>query len=868
MTSTRLNTLKLPTTIKSTLGALLIAGACGVADAAAPASIRDGAYYGTNYTAPFAHAYRALGALGVDRREAIDRDVYHMARLGLNAFRLHLWDVELADANGNIIEKDNEHLELLDYLIARLEERGIAIVLTAQTNFGNGYPERNTDPNGAYSYDYPKCEVHDTPAAVNAQANYLDALVRHVNPFTGLSYAADPSILAIEINNEPCHSGTEKEITAYVDRMASTLRDAGWKKEILYNVSHNLWRTQAFFDAEIDGTTYQWYPTGLVHGSARKGNFLPVLDRYSIPFDTVRGYDRPSRVIYEYDPADVLETYLYPAAARTFRKAGFTWITQFAYDPIDMARHNTEYQTHFLNLAYTPGKAIGMLIAAEATRHIPKGKDFGKYPADTVFDDFTVSARRNLAMFNDGVRYYHTNTTADAPKNIKKLRAIAGTGSSPLASTDGTGAYFLDALDKKADVWRLEVMPDVLLTADPFAKPSLKRNVAETTTRPVSLNLSGLLGPEMAWRPAAGGEIASSTDGTLAVAPGVYVVSRKAEALNAVRPDATFGERANMRVGEFVAPSQKPFRGVLTHTPSPRAQEGAPLTIDAVWVADNDPDSIVVYPANANFWNDKNDLFRMEKSGKYSYSVTLDATDAEKGKKDGSFRYRIVVFDCGGIAYTYPGGYEGTPLDWDFGAVQPEAENAVYTTELTPDGAAFALLSPARDMDSVEISTIPEAWQGITFSRTAPAGAIQALKLVKAASAPTDTVVFTKYVAPLIQARTAADMDARKTLRIRLGDNSADGRLKAGFVTADGFTYTATIPSEATGTVDIPLAALKLDDTLLTPAPYPSFLERRFTPDAASAVAFRPADIETLTLVLESKAGEEAAVEILGIEIE
>lgn len=105
-------------------------------------------YYGTNYTVPFAHAYRALGALGVDRKQAVDRDVYHMARLGFNGFRLHLWDVELSDAQGNLLQ--NDHLDLLDYLIWRLESRGIDIVLTAQTNFGNGYPEKDTDT-GAFS---------------------------------------------------------------------------------------------------------------------------------------------------------------------------------------------------------------------------------------------------------------------------------------------------------------------------------------------------------------------------------------------------------------------------------------------------------------------------------------------------------------------------------------------------------------------------------------------------------------------------------------------------------------------------------------------------------------------------------------------
>ena len=126
----------------------------------------EAAYYGTNYTLPFAYSYRALGYLGKDRREAIDHDVYQIARLGLNAFRLHLWDAELADSLGNLVESD--HLDLLDYMIARLEERGIDILLTTQTNFGNGYPEKNIDT-GAFTYDFDKCDIHDNPKAQKIQ---------------------------------------------------------------------------------------------------------------------------------------------------------------------------------------------------------------------------------------------------------------------------------------------------------------------------------------------------------------------------------------------------------------------------------------------------------------------------------------------------------------------------------------------------------------------------------------------------------------------------------------------------------------------------------------------------------------------------
>ena len=67
---------------------------------------REASFFGVNYTLPFAHAYRAIGYLGLDRKAAIDKDVYHISRLGLNAYRIHLWDVELTDGEGNLSEND------------------------------------------------------------------------------------------------------------------------------------------------------------------------------------------------------------------------------------------------------------------------------------------------------------------------------------------------------------------------------------------------------------------------------------------------------------------------------------------------------------------------------------------------------------------------------------------------------------------------------------------------------------------------------------------------------------------------------------------------------------------------------------------
>src|SRR6516164_9706839 len=60
---------------------------------------REAAFFGVNYTTPFAYAYRAHKALNVDLEKAIQQDVYHLARIGLDAFRVHVWDNEISDVS-------------------------------------------------------------------------------------------------------------------------------------------------------------------------------------------------------------------------------------------------------------------------------------------------------------------------------------------------------------------------------------------------------------------------------------------------------------------------------------------------------------------------------------------------------------------------------------------------------------------------------------------------------------------------------------------------------------------------------------------------------------------------------------------------
>lgn len=782
-------------------------------------------YYGTNYTAPFAHAYRALGYLGVDRKEAIKRDVYHFARLGFNGFRLHLWDVELSDAEGNLLE--NDHLDLLDFLLAELEKRGIDIVLTAQTDFGNGYPERNIDT-GAFAYDYDKCEIHENPHAQKAQENYLRQLASHVNPYTGLSYAKDPAIIAMEINNEPCHSGTPGQVTAYINRMVTALKKAGFNKPILYNVSHNPDVTEAYYNADIQGTTYQWYPTGLVAGHERKGNFLPFVDDYAIPWaDSMKNYNKLARFVYEFDPGDVLTSNLYPAIAREFREKGFQWVTQFAYDPTDMARFNTEYQTHFLNLAYTPAKAISMLIASQVMQEVPRGADYGKYPDNKNFGHTSLyESQGGISLYNSPSDYYHTGDIDVEPVYIDSLAKVAGVGNSPVVTYPGTGAYFLDRLDERH--WRLEVMPDVVITEDPFAKPSLNREVARIiyAEHPMTIALPSLA-DDFSYVGINEGNSreGKAMDATMRVYPGVYLLSDDTPETDKWSGVTPFGAESasaplgNMLLGEFVAPA--PSEGALglralptaTHLPA-----GSPLAVSARVAAPAGVDSVTVYPGDVNFWRTDNKLYPMQQvSGKpYEWNVEIMSP-----RYSGDYTYRITAWS-NGEALTFPGAIPGTPLDWDF----PD-DTPYYSVTLYNEGEPVLLMGAGME-GRIESGSVPDG-----------EGAWLREKKADFNGPGTISVDFTpgkEDVRAVVRSYIADTPLAGDTLELILDGMPAGVRtIEVGLVGSDGVSHTEELPVEslvacADGTyrAEIPVSRLKVSPTWLLPAAYPAFMNRSF----------------------------------------
>jgi hypothetical protein len=783
----------------------------------------NAAFFGVNYTLPFAHGYRAMGYLGIDPKKEIDQDVYHFARLGFNAYRIHLWDVELSDAHGNLL--DNEHLDLLDYLIFKLGERGIHSLLTLQTNFGDGYPERNRLTDG-FSYHYDKCNVHENPQARKAQRVYVADLMHHVNKYTGRTYASDPLIVGFEINNEPCHSGTPQEVADYIKGMVDTLRTAGTQKPLFYNVSQNPWLDKVFYNSPVQGVTFQWYPVGLVAGHERQGNYLPAVDDYVIPFDTLQSARNKAKIIYEFDAADNLYSFLIPSAVRSFRSAGFQWITQFAYDPIDEAPYNTDYQTHYLNLAYTPNKAIGMMIAAKEVRMLPLGKTYGTYPNDTVFGDFHVSYLRNLAELNTMKSFIYTNNTNTCPVNSKELQHVAGCGSSDVVSYAGNGAYFLDRVQK--GIWRLEVMPDVFQLDDPFKKPSLKKQVTavQGNTRDMRISLPDLGAnfsiSKIASQPGDTVSISytAAREKSFAVRPGVYLLTRKNVHLNGVNKDSRIG---HFRLGEFVAPADNvPAYAISSEAPA-MAYLHRPLKLSAQAVSKYPIDSVVVMTDQISFWKQHNPDWKMThvKNTPFTYETTLPA-DVLGGDE---LKYTISVFTRHGC-FTAPAKVDGMPLDWDY------ISDAYYHVSLQNSCSSISLLT-GKDV-AAETYTIEGS--GKTSGQKSWYLQKSILKIMHAAS---DEI--SKYTFLCIDC--GKPVSKNDSLRISLVDNR-------------GITWqSGLITCINQGKVLIPVASLKQVPTILLPHAYPDFMKKTYATIPSKQIS--PVDFEFIQMSAVTSNGVE-----------
>jgi hypothetical protein len=630
--------------------------------------------FGVNYSVPFAHAFRMAERMGIDHEEAIRQDVYHFARLDLDLYRVHVWDTEISDSVGNLLE--NEHLRLFDFAIHEMKKRGMRFVITPIAFWGNGWPEPDEDTPG-FSNKYGKDACLTNPDAIKAQANYLEQFLNHKNAFTGIAYKDDPDVIAFEVSNEPHHGGSEEEVKSYINKMVASMKKTGLQKPVFYNMSHSIHLADAYMEADVDGGTFQWYPSGLVANHALKGNYLPHVAEYKIPYEDHPGFKNKAKIVYEFDPADVAGNYMYPAMARSFREAGLQLATHFAYDAMFLAPFNTNYGTHFMNMAYAPQKALSLKIASAVFHEIPRNADFGAFPGNNVFGDFRVSYEQNLAEYLSENRFFYTNNTSSVPSETSKLKEIAGFGNSPVVKYDGRGAYFLDEIEP--GVWRLEIMPDAFWLKDPYSPvdPNVQKAAVLHAEHSMTIHLPQLGDTFSAKGINEGNALtAIANEGEINLTPGVYLLRKKGVT---AKIDAQSAFK-NILLNEYVAPATD-LDTLLVHNKTSQSMnmsDEVEISFDVI--SAEKPEEVAVFVGEGHY---RSRRFEAKEISLNHYRALLP----DEFNRQQTLNYYIGVKHPDGNWKTFPSGIAGSPGDWDFSPRQG------YNLDISPDDAPLLLWS-------------------------------------------------------------------------------------------------------------------------------------------------------------------------------
>ncbi len=770
------------------------------------------ALFGVNYTTPFAYSYRAHKKLNLSLKQAIDLDVAQLVRLGFDAFRVHMWDREISDRDGNVL--NNEHLELFDYLLSKLSDNGIKTILTPIAWWGTGWPEPDIETLG-FSQIYSKIDLVTNKKAREAQRNYLTQIMNHVNPYTKYSYKNDPSIIAIEIINEPRHPDEPSLVTEYINEMYDVIRGTGYTKPIFYNISEN-WndaQANAVTNSKIQGVTFQWYPTGLVHNKILDGNYLINVNKYNIPHQNVFGFDKKVKMVYEFDAADIAGSYMYPAMARSFREAGMQFAAMFSYDPTQIAWSNTEYPTHFVNLLYTPSKAISLMIAGKVFHKTPLRKSYGNYPLNNNFESFRVSYEENLSEMNSDKEFYYSNNTNTNPVKPEMLTNIAGVGNSPIIKYDGTGAYFLDKLEN--GIWRLEVYPDCIWLNDPFEQTSLTKEAARLfwNKRNITINLVDL-GEGFTVKKLNGMESKkiSVNKNELNIDPGIYLlVSNSAD-----------------------------------HKKIKKYSSGVEHFLNNIYLPDRDSKNIYVV-------NQSNQYLRVESSKHFKFQIA--STEIIKSaylfikrigwrgfskyelKNNGGFEYvpldSTIKLDAGNFEYcvtvetenqvlTFPEKINKRPWDWDFSI--KHLWNGVIINQSKP----IVIFDAARDHKDL---VFPQFTDQMRYRNEYHDGSINGINSLHININYKDSTAIPfgfqlnikKYLNPI-------NSDSLKysylVIKAR-SHNSDNSEIKINFLLTDGrsFSSKVTLIKNLTD-IKVPLADFTSAYALILPNSYPRFLPK------------------------------------------
>ncbi|MDR0336340.1 MAG: hypothetical protein LBI18_04545 [Planctomycetaceae bacterium] len=477
--------------------------------------------WGVNYYPQSVYEFKLLKEQKLDIKKVIDVDFNDLVRdknsespNRINVIRIHVFDTEISDAEGNLVH--NEHLDMLDYLVSKCNEHGIYLWLTPIAWWGSFDPAPNS-----FSQQTPIQAMVYCSKTWAFQKNYLKQFLEHRNPYTKHRLVDEPCLNLFEIINEPLYwslgeltdlksrshgqvwvkkkedentdadpnvfyrniirkewnetlpeakwESTETwdffqytQIRRYIETMCQAIRETGGKQPIAYSawwLSHTV-SHQAIADSPCEAITMSLYPGGLQQ--------KPQADAYNLlPKTADAGWSSvladKARLVYEFDASDTLRQIdLYPAMARYFRNKGVQVACQFQYDSQFNVAHNQAWSTHYLNAIHTPERFVSFLIGGEIFRTLPRGTQLQPVnPDEWIFPPAAVSYSKNAALLCKELLFMQAKPTDWKPLQLNfptQPERIIAVGSTPYFDYEGTGIIDVQIQDNTAEI---RLNPDV-----------------------------------------------------------------------------------------------------------------------------------------------------------------------------------------------------------------------------------------------------------------------------------------------------------------------------------------------------------------------------------------------------------------------
>ncbi len=523
------------------------------------------ALWGVNFQTCLWWEYRRISKKGeftpfnLDEYKAmVDQSFDEIQLMGCDLIRIHLCPGDFTDAEGNLVQ--NQWLDLLDHTLAECRKRKIYLHLAFLNEMGSTLKDSFVKQGKSSKWQWMAA-----PDLIKKCDNYMRQLVNRRNPCDeGRPYKQNPALIIAEMINEPTFpkekpAGKDAELSepgmaaykAWLGRKAQPDTQDAWlafrnetflsainrfcdfmqSEEVkavpcwnLYWAKGPIHQLPGPYDAaaqsRIELVSFSTYPgqdqSKLVAGQKEPDlnevNFLPYLEQSLRRADwqgwlqTPAFKGRRARIVYEYETWHNRSTYLYPAMAKYFRAQGAQAATMWTYTFGPLGPYMSPGASHNLSLTYTPRKAASFLVAHEVFKRFPRFGEYKTTGSDTDnFDYCALSLPRDLSAFSDDATFIHTgDVTREFIRIPASPQRIVGYGSSPFATYQGSGLYFLDrGSGAERNRWNLRILPHFEWLADKEDHGQSNGAVSRLDREkamPMKLRLPGMKAGTKVWR--------------------------------------------------------------------------------------------------------------------------------------------------------------------------------------------------------------------------------------------------------------------------------------------------------------------------------------------------------------------------------